>query len=169
MEANGLANFAEVARREVPDGSSLVARLLREHRARVLDGSGPAIMKQPDAAPYVEAIPAKEPTAMLFALRPIKWRDEFGKLRMGGKFQDCELPQRLAAKALQSGAVVSLDNPLRRQHVSQGGPVPRADTAFDLDETPPPEPERPSGELHSAVVEFQQIDRGPPRLMQVAR
>jgi hypothetical protein len=119
--------------------------------------------------PYVEAVSAKEPAAMLFALRPIRWLDETGKQRLGGKFQDCELPQRLAAKALQSGAVVSLDNPLRRQHVSQGGPVPRADTAFDLDETPPPEPERPSGELHSAVVEFQQIDRGPPRLMQVAR
>jgi hypothetical protein len=163
-EAIGLNHFCTVAAAEIPAAGELVGRLLRELGASVLRGEGRATLAAPPAAPFVDVLPPVEPKVVLFALRPIKWLDEAGKQRLGGKFQDCELPQRLAAKALRSGACVSLSDPLRRQHGSQGGPVPNAHSAFDLDETPPPEPERPSGELHSA---FEVVDRGPPRTFQI--
>jgi hypothetical protein len=160
-EASGLATFSEMARVEIPSGAELIAKLLRQNREQVLAGHAPARMPMVPE-PFVQpSAPAREPTAMLFALRPVKWRDEFGKQRMGGKFQDCEVPQRLAARALQSGAVVSLDNPLRRQYGSQGGPVPHASSAFDLDAEASPEPEHVAEPpiVHS---EFERVDRGPP-------
>ncbi|SHH32290.1 hypothetical protein [Bradyrhizobium erythrophlei] len=167
-EAAGLATFAEMARVEIPSGAELIARLVRQNREQVLSGGAPPRMPVVPE-PYIQpSAPGRELTAMLFALRPIKWRDEFGKQRMGGKFQDVEVPQRLAARALQSGAVVSLDNPLRRQHGSQGGPVPHASSAFDLDAEASPEPEHVAEPpiVHS---EFERVDRGPPFVLKLAR
>lgn len=166
-EAGGLATFAEMARVEIPSGAELISKLLRQNREKVFCGSAPPRMPMVPE-PFVRpSAPARELTAMLFALRPIKWRDEFGKQRMGGKFQDVEVPQRLAAKALRSGAVVSLDNPLRRQHGSQGGPVPHASSAFDLDAGASPEPEHVAEPIvHS---EFERVDRGPPFVLKLAR
>jgi hypothetical protein len=165
-EAAGLAAFAQMAKGEIPESGILISRLLREHRECVLRGEGSPKLAEPPQ-PYIEVLPPVAPTETLFALRSIKWRDDAGKQRSSGQFTDVELPPRAAARALQSGACTRLDDPRRRMNRTQGVPPPKLDGCLDLDldEAPPPEPERASGELHSA---FETVI-GPARVLKIAR
>jgi hypothetical protein len=163
-EAGGLTTFAEMARVEIPEGADLIARLVRQNREQVLAGHAPPRMPTlPE--PYVEILPPPAPTTTLFALRSIRWIDDAGKRQLVAQYNDAVLPQRLAARALQSGACVAVTDPCRRKLHTQGATPPNPAGAFDLD-APPPEPERSSGELHSA---FEVVDRGPTRILQIAR
>lgn len=167
-EANGLAVFAEMAKREVPEGSALISRLLRQHREMVLAGLAPSTLKEPPQ-PFIEAVAVKPPTVQVFCLRPVKFKNAAGMQIVVQKFRDAEMPPEAATRGFALKACVEMTDPLRRQHHGTTPGHADAALALDLDESPSPEPERPSGEPHSAVVEFQQIDRGPPRLMQVMR
>jgi hypothetical protein len=59
-EAGGLATFAEMARVEIPSGSELIARLLRQNRDQVLGGHAPPRMPTlPER--YIEILPPVVP------------------------------------------------------------------------------------------------------------
>jgi hypothetical protein len=115
-------------------------------------------------APVAE-VPAA-PTQIVFALRSVKWRDENGVQQLGAKFSDVYLPPQTAARALQSGACVRVDDPLRRKNKGWSTEIPRADLAFDLDADPATQEQPPSEPIqHSA---FQALDRGPGYNLRVA-
>jgi hypothetical protein len=113
-------------------------------------------------APVAE-VPAA-PTQIVFALRSVKWRDENGVQQLGAKFSDVYLPPQTAARALQSGACVRVDDPLRRKNKGWSSEIPRADLAFDLDAEPDHISVAP--EHHSA---FEPYNRGAPFVLKVAR
>jgi hypothetical protein len=166
-EAGGLATFSEMARVEIPSGAELISKLLRQNREQVFSGGAPPRMPVVPE-PYVEIIPPPVPTEMLFVLRSIRWIGDDGKQRSAAQFNDVELPVRVVARALQSGACTRLDDPRRRANRTQGAPPPKLDGCLDLDldEAPPPEPERASGVPHSA---FEKPTIGEPRILKIAR
>lgn len=165
-EAIGLNHFCTVAAAEIPAAGELVGRLLREVGASVLRGEGRSTLAEPPQ-PFVEPPPPlAEPKQVLFALRSIRWRDEHGVQQSAAQFTDVNLPQRLCARALQSGAVVPLTDERRRGHRTQGAPPPKLDGCLDLDA----EPERTAEPIKaSSPPTFVVIDRGGPVAMKVAR
>jgi hypothetical protein len=165
-EAGGVLNFCNVVGNEIPAASDLIAKLLRVHAQNVLDGRAPSVMPVPPPAYVAPAIPPKPPTAQLFCLRSIKWRDDTGQQRSVGQFRDAEVPQRLVARALRSGACVSLDDPRRAKLHTQGGAPPLDNNALDLDADEPPRLAEPI--MASTPPTFTVVDRGPPKIVQIA-
>lgn len=66
-EAGGIAHFCSIIGTQIPEASTLIARLLRQHGESVLAGSAAAILKPPAEA-FVEAPPPKpEAVTTVFA------------------------------------------------------------------------------------------------------
>jgi hypothetical protein len=163
-EAGAAWHLSKTIKREIPQNAELIVRLARQHGASVIAGSAPSAMPQPPE-PYVEVLPPlREPTAQLFALRSIKWRDDKGQQRFVGQYRDASVPQRLVARALRSGACVVVNDPRRAKLHTQGGTTQHPDGAFDLDE---PEPERLAEPIMASTPQFVPFDRGPPKVMQI--
>jgi hypothetical protein len=78
-------------------------------------------------------------TTRLFALRAVKWTDASGKLQRASKFSDVDLSAEAAARALECGACVPVDDP-RRREVGGSSPQPPRDewcTSLDPATVPP--------------------------------
>lgn len=174
-ESAGLLNFAVIVGREIPGAVDQTSKLLRQHAAAVIAGSAPSAMPQPPE-PYVPPVaPLREPTAQLFCLRSVRWLDEFGVQKLGAQFNDIELPQRLAARALACGACIPVSDPRRRHYHTQGGPPPNAATCTDIDAVPEPaeaepmaSPQRLAAPIKATPPEFVAYDRGPATVLKIA-
>jgi hypothetical protein len=162
MEANGLAVFTASSLIEVAAAIPVVAEVLRQHARAVTNNLAPAAMPiapEPPAKPVAAA--PKAPTVRVFSTKPIKWLDEDGKQRSGGKCVDLDLPVATAERALATGACVKLDHPSRAGNIGRWPGHYSLSVCFDLDAdaaAPQHDPIK-----HSAFVET----IGAPRLMRV--
>jgi ABC-type transporter Mla subunit MlaD len=134
-EAGGLLAFTTASKTQIPDAVALITRLMNDHAAAVLAGTGPAALKRPEPVTVVAAIPPA-PTVQLFCTRPVRWIAADGATRIGQKFTDVSVTPSAASRGLACGALVALDSPLRRQNYNTVEGNPRADLALDLDAEP---------------------------------
>ncbi|MGA7994792.1 MAG: hypothetical protein WCA28_07760 [Bradyrhizobium sp.] len=161
MEANGFINFAAMAKVEIPAGSDLIAQLVRTYRQALLDGRVSSRLPVPPEAFVESPAPELPSTQTVFTLRATKWLGDDGKQQLARQFQDIELPLRLVAKALKTGACVPLGDARRRELHGTLSRDASADRAFDLDAEPEPS-EPPLGVFGEPVV-------SEPRVLRIAR
>jgi hypothetical protein len=169
-DARGLNTFAEACRVQIPVGIALMARSMREHATRVLDGRERASLLKADP-PRAAVVVKETPVVRVFTLKPISWTDASGQLTTMTKLVDVDLPPAIAARALAIGACVPLDNAIRKQWANtrpQSHPDPESCTNLDAGGT----------NAGLAVVaaqsqpsdpRFQRIDRGPVIELRVSK
>ena len=116
-----------------------------------------AVPRFPKAEPEVlelQALPsatsAGEPVRMVFALKPIKWRDLDGsREHLVRRWEDCEVPERLLARATQRGAVtLDMSDKQRRENrrILRGFTTPpSAYIDLDAELLPPLQTDLPPG------------------------
>jgi hypothetical protein len=114
FEASGLSNFATSSRTEVPQAAEIVAALLRDHAAAVIDGSAPAVLPTPEK-PFTPTIAPKPVTRPLFTLRSISWTNADGMLRVAQRYTDADLPLDAADRAIKARVCVEMTDPARNQ------------------------------------------------------
>jgi hypothetical protein len=169
-DAVGLEAFASSSRVQVPPATELVVTVMLNYAAAVLRGEGRATLPKPEAAVMPAAAPPKPVTVRLFAMKPVRWKDEAGLQRFVGKFNDVDLPGTAAAFALKKGICVELADPKRKQLHGLAPGHPEPNWCVDLDdetETALAEEKSRHEEqhvvLHSSVdPTFQILDRGKP-------
>jgi hypothetical protein len=188
LDGHGLTAFAMNAGGEVPAAVEMIARLLRDRAHATIEGTASAALPKAEPAP-LKALPAPLETKRVFLLRHVKWRDPAsGEIRLGARFEDCDMLPQIAAHAMRCGAAIALDNPQRRTLKGTWGKRPTFEHAFDLDaatetsseHASTDEPTGESGDVpapaaasferstlrHSA---FEPLDRGPPYTLKVPR
>jgi hypothetical protein len=160
----GVAGEAEVALAfVVPD--------VRRLADAVKDGSA-AIPRRPKAVEPVPADPVP-PTQTVFMSRSANYRDETGRTRFAGQYEDAMMPVPTAQRALRHGVAVSVADPRRAQLRGARGSDyrPLAPDVADLDAI-----EEPMGVPYLGVhiadpalreANFTVIDRGPARALKV--
>jgi hypothetical protein len=178
LDGHGLAAFAMNAGGEVPAAVEMIARLLRDRARATIDGAAPAALPKAETVPLKASPPAPPETEMVFCLRHCKWRDPVtDEVRLGARFEDCEMPPKIAARALRSGAATRMDDPRRRPNKGTWGRRPIAEHCFNLDAVdvdalpsidafvePPAEIHASAPNIEHAPVKhsaFEKIDRGP--------
>jgi hypothetical protein len=110
------------------------------------------------------------PTMTVFMLRSANYRDETGRKRFAGQYEDAIMPVPTAQRALRHGVAVSVADPRRAQLRGARGSDyrPLAPDVVDLDAI-----EEPKGVQYispdpvMAAANFQPLDRGPERLLKV--
>jgi hypothetical protein len=162
FEATGLANFSASSRVEVPAAAGIVASLMRNYAAAVLEGSAPAILPTPEK-PFTPTIAPKPVTRRLFALRSVCWTNADGMLRDAQKFTDVDLPLDAADRAVAARACVEMNDPARKSNHNQWPGHPDPGQCYSLDEpstTAPAAPDEP--------IQFKPLDRGKPYVVRTA-
>lgn len=137
----------------------------------VKDGNA-AIPRRTKAA---EPVPMPEPvvpTQTVFMLRSAKYRDENGRTRFAGQYEDATMPVPTAHRALRHGVAVSVADPRRATlRGSRGGDYsPHAADVADLDAIEEPKGAPYIGPVDDPVLaaaNFQPLDRGPDRVLKV--
>jgi hypothetical protein len=163
FEVGQIGHYLSNGASEVEVAVAVTLPQLRALVTAVANGEAPIPHRSEPVVPVAE-VPAP-PTQIVFGLRSVKWHDANGVQQLGAKFSDVYLPPEAAARALKSGACVSISDSLRRQHRGWSTEHPRADLAYDLDAAEPITDEF-QPERHS---QFQQVDRGPGFTLRVAR
>jgi hypothetical protein len=133
FELNGLVVFTASSTIEVAAALPIVAACLKQHSRAVVNHQAAAAMPlvpEPPAKPV--AAQPKAPTVRVFTTRPIKYLDQDGKQVSSGKCVDHDLPTALVERALSSGAVVRLDNPMRKQNLGAWPGHYSTNACFDL-------------------------------------
>jgi len=159
LEGHGLAAFAMNAGGEVPAAVQMIIRLLHDRARATIGGAAPAALPNTES-PSVKAASAPAPkTELVFLLRHVKWRDQVsGEIKLGARFEDCEMPPEIAGIALRCGAAVAVTHEFRKHNKGTWGRRPVAEQCFDLDAvdvdalpsieatepTPPDEPPPPN-------------------------
>jgi hypothetical protein len=111
-EASGLAAFSTSSRTEVPAAADIVASLLRDHGAAVLNGMAAAVLPTPEK-PFKPTIAPKPVTRPLFTLRSISWTNADGMLRVAQRYTDADLPLDAADRAIKARVCVEMTDPAR--------------------------------------------------------
>jgi hypothetical protein len=160
---SGVSGEAEVALAfVVPDARRL---------ADAVKGGNAAIPRRPKAPPVPVPEPVA-PTMTVFMLRSANYRDETGRTRFAGQYEDAMMPVPTAQRALRHGVAVSVADPRRAQlRGARGGDFnPLAPDVVDLDAI-----EEPKGVPYVgsdpalAEAHFTEIDRsGEARTIQIA-
>jgi len=161
---SGVAGEAEIA-------FAFVVPDIRRMADAVKDGSA-AILRRPKAAP----VPAREsvaPTQTVFMLRSANYRDEDGRTRFAGQYEDAMMPVPTAQRALRHGVAVSVADPRRAQLRGARGSDyrPLAPDVVDLDAIEEPKGVPYIGPVDDPVLRdanFTVIDRGPARKLEIA-
>jgi hypothetical protein len=159
---SGVAGEAEIA-------FAFVVPDVRRMADAVKDGSA-VIPRRPKA---VEPVPAEPvpPTMTVFMLRSAHYRDHDGRKRFAGQYEDAMMPVPTAQRALRHGVAVSVADPRRAQLRGARGSDyrPLAPDVVDLDAM-----EEPKGVQYigpdpvMAAANFQPLDRGPARKLEIA-
>jgi hypothetical protein len=162
---SGVAGEAEIA-------FAFVVPDVRRLADAVKDGSAAIPYRPKDAGPVpAEPVP---PTMTVFMLRSANYRDETGRARFAGQYEDAMMPVATAQRALRGGVAVSVADPRRAQlRGARGGDYrPLAPDVVDLDTV-----EEPKGVPYLGVhiadpalreANFTVIDRGPARKLEIA-
>jgi hypothetical protein len=159
---SGVAGEAEIA-------FAFVIPDIRRLANAVKDGSA-TILRRPKAAPVPVPEPVA-PTMTVFMLRSANYRDETGRKRFAGQYEDAMMPVPTAQRALREGVAVSVADPRRAQLRGARGSDyrPLAPDVVDLDavEEPKVGPYIGSDPV-LAAANFQPLDRGPARKLEIA-
>jgi hypothetical protein len=163
FETASLGEFVARNASEVEMAASLTSNDLRASPANVLAGVLDAALARPvDVVPPLVSEPAPPPMVQLFLLSAVEFTDPAsGRVRRIGKWLDCELSPVHAERALRFGKAVPQTDPRRNElrGVSVGAPHPS--WCFSLDHEPA------SGIQASSPSQFEPVNRGPARTMQV--
>jgi hypothetical protein len=160
---SGVSGEAEVALAFViPD--------VRRMADAVKDGSA-VIPRRPKAAPVPVPEPVA-PTMTVFMLRSANYRDENGRKRFAGQYEDAMMPVPTAQRALRLGVAVPVTDPRRAQlRGARGGDFnPLAPDVVDLYAIEEPTGVPHIGSFDDPVLRdanFTVIDRGPDRVLKV--
>jgi hypothetical protein len=172
LDARGLENFAVSARGEVPAAVEMISGILRSYATQVIAGQMPAVLPKPEAPQVHTPVPAPLLTRV-FLLKPAKWTDHMGSLRISPAFVDADLPAAAAARALSARAATPMGSESQKQlrgtrQISRPDPSRCVDLDADIESanSADPEPHRGRTEIHSA---FEHVDRGPPFVIKVPR
>ena len=99
----------------------------------IRDGSMP-ITNKPEAVPVIVAEPVAE-IRRLFTMRVVKFKDSAGVQHYCQQHEDVDLPLEAASRGLRCGALISLDDPRRKELRGVRGGVPIVKhAALDLDD-----------------------------------
>ncbi|WGS18789.1 MULTISPECIES: hypothetical protein [unclassified Bradyrhizobium] len=117
---------------------------LQELRAAVFairDGTAPIPAPKPKAATIGVTEPSA-PTMAVFMLKSVWFRDQAGRKRFAGQWEDATMPVATARRALDKGIAVAVTDPRRAQlRGSRGGDFnPQAPDVVDLDAVDEPKP-----------------------------
>lgn len=145
-DASGIHGFCGRALIEIPESAELLSQVLRDIANATRNGSGPASLPRPE--PQAQPTRHVPPPTMtrVFAVKPIKWLDANGDLRIQPELFDVDLPPDVAARAIELDAAVPIDHPRRRQMQGHGRVYrPDPSRCFSLipgdDSKPQPRPE----------------------------
>jgi hypothetical protein len=175
-EAGGIVQFSRAAISEIPAGADLTGRLLRNHRAAVLDHRAPATLAQPPAA-YSAPVPTALPLTQVFLLHACKWKDHGGTQRQSAKWRDIEVSAAQAETALRLKLATTMSDPRRKQlHPLASGNAEKS-WLNDLDAMIGPNIPKPEDGMTAIdpikasepPTTFTAVDRGPPITLRVAR
>lgn len=150
-DASGLHSFCSRALIEIPESAELLSQVLRGIATATRSGSAPAPL--PQSVPQAQPTCHVPPPAMtrVFAVKPIKWLDATGALRLQPPHFDIDLEPALAARAIEIGAAIEITDPRRRQlHGSGRIYLPNAEHCVSLTPGDDSEPE-PRHELVPGV------------------
>jgi hypothetical protein len=172
FEVGQLGQYLSSVSGEAEVALAFVVPDVRRMADAVKDGSA-AIPRRPKA---VEPVPAEPvpPTMTVFMLRSANYRDENGRARFAGQYEDAMMPVPTAQRALRRGVAVSVADPRRPQLRGARGSDyrPLAPDVVDLDAI-----EEPKGVPYLGVhiadpalreANFTVIDRGPARKLEIA-
>jgi hypothetical protein len=162
--SSSLHAFASSCAQQIPDGINLVSQAVREFSIRVLDGRARATLLAP-AVPAATAVIETPPVMRVFTTKPVMWTDAQGKRQTCGKYNDADLPPKVAKAALASGVCREIGSDIwRTWSGTKGFGHPDASECEDLD-------------LIADVVvkadpvivdaKFERLDRGGPYLATV--
>jgi hypothetical protein len=158
FEAKGLEVHAVSSGIEVPVAIGIIGELLREYAKNVMAGSAPATL--PAAEVHKPEITKRPVTVPMFAAKHVKWINAEGQIQICRRYDDCELPEATAARALKSKACWSITDPRRRELKGSWDAHPSAAQCTDLDAVDE------SAAVNTASSEpvqlFQRVDRGAP-------
>jgi hypothetical protein len=171
-ESTEMARFVSNGMAQVEIASACSIQELRGMVTAIRDGSAPIPAPKPAPGP-VPVIEPPPPTQTVFMLRSANYRDETGRKRFAGQFEDAIMPVPTAQRALRHGMAVSVADPRRAQlRGSRGSDYrPLAPDVVDLDAI-----EEPKGAPYLGVhiadpalreANFTVIDRGPARALKV--
>ena len=161
---SNVAGEAEIALAFVVPDVNRLADAVKDGRA--------AIPRRPKAAEPVPMPEAVVPTMTVFMLRSAKYRDENGRTRFAGQYEDAMMPVSTAQRALRNGVAVSVADPRRAQlRGSRGGDFNfSASDVPDLDAIEESKGAPYIGSVDDPVLaaaNFQPLDRGPDRVLKV--
>ena len=170
-EANEMARFVGNTTTQVEVAAGFAVAELRAMAGSILMGAAPIPSPKPKPEP-VAVIEPPPPTMQVFMLRSAKYRDDDGRTRFAGQFEDAMMPVSTAQRALRHGVAVSLADPRRAQlRGSRGGDFnPSATDVVDLDAVEQAKGVPYIGSVDDPVLaaaNFQPLDRGPERVLKV--
>jgi hypothetical protein len=168
-ESNEMARFVGNTTAQVEVAAGFTLAELRAMAASICDGSTPIPASKPAPEPVAVIEP---PPPTVFMLRSANYRDEDGRTRFAGQYEDAMMPVPTAQRALRHGVAVSVADPRRAQLRGARGSDyrPLAPDVVDLDaiEEPKGVPYVGSGPA-LAEAHFTEIDRsGEARTIQIA-
>jgi hypothetical protein len=170
-ESNEMARFVGNTTAQVEVAAGFTLAELRATVNSIRDGSAPIPAPKPAPEP-VTVIEPGAPTMTVFMLRSANYRDENGRKRFAGQFEDATMPVPTAHLALRHGVAVSVADPRRAQlRGARGGDFnPVAPDVVDLDAIDEPKGVPYFGSDPAlAEAHFTEIDRsGEARTIQIA-
>jgi hypothetical protein len=168
FESDQMASFVQNAMGQIEIAANFTLAELKSMPGAIRQGRQAIPPNKPPSVPVV-AEPAS-PTMTVFMIKSARYRDDDGRTRFAGQFEDVIMPVTTAQKAMRLGLAVSTADPRRATHrgVRNGQFVPDGLDVVDID----------AAEEHSEVsyigpdpvlraANFQQVDRGPDRILMV--
>jgi hypothetical protein len=162
LDANGLASFSLAAKNELQSPAEILTTLLKSYADGVLNGTERATLPQPESprAP----IPAPPALTRVYLVKDVRWSVN-GDRYTHQRWTDCDLPPEIAAKALQIGAAVPIDDPIRKKQRGFAKRFkPKPEDCVSLNNEPVSDPRVTEPIQHTA---FQVVPRGGPRTVAI--
>ncbi|MGV7216427.1 hypothetical protein [Bradyrhizobium sp. UFLA05-112] len=133
FEANELGAVARNWAAQIDVAGALALVELRQMVEQIKTGAAAIPLKPAPAS--VANVEAPPPTMTLFMLKSARYRDNDGRKRFAGQFDDATMPAATAQRALRLGIAVATADPRRAQlRGMRGGDfAPQAPDVIDLD------------------------------------
>jgi hypothetical protein len=162
IDAAGSALFLSQAVEQLPHAGLVVCAGLKYHAEAVVGGRAKPTLPTHEAPPPKLALVERPSVETVFVMRPARYREADGRMKLLGKYRVYELPLVIAEKALKSGAAVPVTDPRRRELEGLVGMVLPDESRCEAIDGSPPSTVNVGPVITSSSPLFEPLDRGPP-------